>query len=284
MTPIHRTRTARRIRRRLEILRATHRWRPATTTLAASGNVIHVDPRDARGWEIVRGLGRGHQPALIDLWRRAVVAQEPLLAVDVGANYGEMVLSGSYGPSCTVLAVEPNPGVAALLRKSLSVHPDRDRIELLECLLSDEDGGTTVLHIDPRWSGSASASPHGDRPIEVTVGVRTLDSITADRPAADRLLLKIDAEGWEAQVLGGMAAALDAAASLVAIIEFDPDHLRRAGTDPGSLFERLAGLGPGWSVAYDGALAPCGAPPTEPTDLLIVSDPEVARRLGVPLP
>jgi len=282
MTPIHRGRTVRRIRRRLEILGTSHRWRPSSTKLAASGNVIHVDPHDVRGWEIVRVLGRGHQPALIDLWRRSVVEMGPALIVDVGANYGEMVLSGSYPPGCDVLAVEPNPAVAALLRTSLGTHPDRDRIELWECLLSDTDGGTAVLHIDPRWSGSASASPHSDRQVEVTVGVRTLDSILLDRPRSDRVVLKIDAEGWEAQVLAGMTGVLGAATSLVAIIEFDPDHLRRAGTDPAALFDRLVSLGRCWSVTYEGALTPITRPPTEPLDVLIASDPEVAARLGAP--
>lgn len=272
----------RRARRRLELLVRTHRWRPSSIPLAASGRTIHIDPGDPRGWEIVRGLGRGHQPALIDLWRRAATLLQPELVVDVGANYGELLLNGDYG-TATVVALEPNPTVARLLRRSVRDHPDAERIEVLEVVASDVDGTTALLKVDPAWSGSASLAldgrgREGDALVEIEVPVRTLDAITRGI-AGDRVLLKVDAEGWEAGVLAGAATLLTRPGPLVAIVEFDPDHLRRAGADPTALHRLLAERGRCWRIDHDGRATPAAEAPATACDLLVVDDPELARRL-----
>lgn len=272
----------RRLRRRLQIVRRTGRWRPRSIPLAASGRPIHVDPDDPRGWEIVRGLGRGHQPALIALWRRATRELRPDLVVDVGANYGELLLNGDYA-GARVLAIEPNPAVAALLRRSLAHHPDRSAIDVHEVVAGAVDGGTATLRIDPAWSGSASVAldgvgRRGEALVEVTVPARSLDALTADLPG-DRVLLKIDAEGWEAEVLAGAAGLLGRPGPLIAIVEFDPAHLRRAGADPVAVHARLHQRGPCWRVDHDGRATPAPSPPDEACDLVLVDDPELAARL-----
>jgi len=281
-------RTARQLRRRVELTRRTGQLRPDHIPLAASGHVIHVDRSDRRGLEIVRGFGRGHQPALIALWRRAVEVLEPALVIDVGSNYGELVLNATYPAGSRVLAVEANPRIVPLLRRSLAAHPDAARLELHDVLAGDVDEGSQDLHVDPGWSGSAGTSldrtADGAALIDVTVPVRTLDALVGDDPehSAGPLLVKIDTEGSEAQVLAGMPQLLTAAASVVALVEFEPPHLQRQGTDPGALFAVLAGIGRCWSIAWDGDAAPVASAPTESGDVLVVSDPEVARKLGLP--
>jgi FkbM family methyltransferase len=272
----------RRARRRLDLLARTRRWRPSAIALAASGRTIHVDPADPRGWEIVRGLGRGHQPALIDLWRRALIELAPDLVVDVGANYGELLLNGDYG-SATVLAFEPNPTVAGLLRRSVAAHPDRAAITIHEAVASAADGGTAILRIDPAWSGSASVALDGsgragDALVEVEVPVRSLDAATAEVPGG-RVLLKVDAEGWESAVLAGATELLARPGPFVGVVEFDPDHLRRAGADPADLHALLARRGRCWRVDHDGTATLAGAPPDVACDLLVIDDDDLAHRL-----
>ncbi len=285
MTRLDRHPAVKRVRRRLTLLRRTGRWRPDHLPLAASGNVIHVDVDDARGWEIIRGLGRGHQPALIALWRSAVDELQPTVVVDVGANYGELTLSGSYPAGTRVLAIEANPAVAAHLRRSVAAHPDAERITVHQVLASDVDGGRSVLRVDPVRSGSASVALDGVPVREVDVAVRRIDRLADDRPGDDgacRLLLKVDAEGWEAHVLAGATDLLDPATDVVALVEFDPAHLRRAGTDPSALHQVLCAIGPCWSVAHDGRLAALTAEPVEAVDVLVVRSPDLAVRLGAP--
>lgn len=281
-------RTVRQARRQLAIVRQTRQLRPDHIALAASGHTIHVDPSDRRGREIVRGLGRGHQPALLELWRRAVECTDPAIVLDVGANYGEFVLNARYPARARVLAVEANPRVVPRLQRSIADHPDGTRIELHPVLAADHDGGRATLLVDPRWSGSAGTSldrtQDGDDLVELVVPVRTIDALVAAGPApSGALLVKIDTEGSEAEVLAGMEAVLADAAEVVAIVEFDPEHLRRRGTDPETLFATLVQLGRCWAVDWDGGAIAAAQPPVTAADLVVVTRPATATALGLPV-
>lgn len=280
-------RRARQGRRRLAVLRQTGRLRPGHIALAASGHRIYVDPKDRRGREIVEGLGRGHQPALVALWRRAVEIVGPDLVIDVGTNYGEFLLNARYPAGTEAIAVEANPRVVPLLQRSIEAHPDRERIALHPVLASDHDGGTEHLLVDPIWSGSAATSldrsQTGDGLIDLRVPTRTLDALldAARTRGPDSLVLKVDTEGSEWQVLAGMERLLARAPTLVAIVEFEPEHQRRGGNDPAMLFEHLTSLGRCWSVAWDGTATPCTSAPTGTTDLVVISDDATAAALGL---
>lgn len=279
--------TVRTARRRLAVVRQTGRWRPDHIRLVPSGQEIYVDPRDARGWEIVRGLGRGHQPALIALWTRAVAELEPSLAVDVGANYGELLLSARYPVGCLAHAVEANPRVVPALRRSIAAHPDAGRIALHPCLAGRHDGGSATLQVDPAWSGTAAtalAQGRDGRPlVAVDVAVRTVDALVGNPELPGPVVAKVDTEGAEPDVLAGMATLLARAPAVVAIVEFDPEILRRAGADPAALFAALRAIGRCWSITWAGETAPAETPPTEATDLVVASDPGHARQLGLAL-
>lgn len=273
----------RRLRRRMTILRRTGRFRPDHIPLERSGRMIFVDTSDPRGWAIVTGLGRGHQPAVIALWAAAVEIVSPCVAVDVGTNYGEILLSARYGEGSRAFAFEPNPKVARLLRRSIAEHPDRERIGLHEALVGAGNGGTDALLVDPAWSGSAGSSL--DRPrgrhalVRVEAPVRTIDAVLAEADAlsAGPLVVKIDVEGSEESVLVGMASTLDRASEVIAIVEFDSDNLRRAGSDPVEVLQRLAGIGPCWAVHWDGTMEVATTVPGEAVDMLVLSNPD---RLG----
>ncbi|MGN6695286.1 MAG: FkbM family methyltransferase [Aquihabitans sp.] len=280
-------RTARQVRKRAALIRQTGQLRPDHIALAASGHTIYIDRDDRRGLEIVRGGGRGHQPALIALWRKAVEVLEPALVIDVGTNYGELVLNTRYPAGCRVVAIEANPRITPLLQRSLSAHPDAARMELHAVLASDTDQGSQHLHIDPDWSGSAGTSldrtTDGAALIDVVVPVRTLAALLAEQETATAapLLLTVDTEVSEAEVLGGMPGLLAEASSVVALVEFEPTHLARQGTDPAALFSTLQGIGRCWSVDWDGRTAPIDSAPTDSGDVLVVSDAAVARALGL---
>lgn len=284
-TPL--TPALRRARRRAEILRRTGRLHPDHIDLAASGNRIFVDPHDRRGRVIVDGLGRGNQPALIALWQAAIRAVAPTLVIDVGANYGEFVLNGRYPAPVRVLAIEANPAIVPILRRSIADHPDGSRIELHPVLATDHDAGTAVLRIDPTWSGSAGTgldrAADGSPTMARTVARRTVDSLVGPPDAPGAVVVKIDTEGSEREVLAGMAEVLAAASTVVALVEFDPAHLRRAGTDPDALFAELLALGRCWSVSWEGVRTPTERAPGAPSDLLVVSTDDAAEALGLPI-
>ena len=278
-------RAVRKVQRRVHLLRVTGQLRPDHVPLAASGNTIYIDRSDRRGREIVRGLGRGHQPALIALWRKMVATVEPALVLDVGANYGELVLNTRYPEGTRVLAIEANPRVAPLLRRAIAEHPDHERMELHDVLAGETDEGSEHLRVDPGWSGTAGTgldkTADGGQLIDLTVPVRTLDALVGEAASHQTgpVLIKIDTEGSEAQVLGGMTAILAGAPSVVALIEFVPSHLERRGT--AELFAFLQGLGRCWSVDWHGTTAPLDEMPPKSGDVLIVSDDALAKALGL---
>ena len=134
--------------------------------------------------------------------------------VDVGANVGVYSrLTRLLGRS--VIAFEPNPGVADHLRSALqgdgTVH---------EVCLSDTCGDATffipqtVAGADISSRGSLEASANSDRASRsITVPTRRLDDYQLD----DIALLKIDVEGHEWPVLLGGAETISRAQPVVLV-------------------------------------------------------------------
>ena len=133
--------------------------------------------------------------------------------VDAGANVGYMTLLASIaaGPRGKVISFEPHPELFTILKRNVAdsrgnwstagveSHPDA----------LGAQPGTADLHLPPdfeqndgiAWIGSGSAA--GGRAL--TVRVATLDEVLGDAPVG---VLKLDVEGFEAQVLMGSERAL----------------------------------------------------------------------------
>lgn len=126
-------------------------------------------------------------------------------AVDVGANVG-MVTYLLRRHARTVYAVEPNPTLAANLRRAFRGR----RVEVLPYALSDESGTADLLipsAAGQELTGRSSLEPdaNGDLPVRrVTVPRRTLDQLALP----DVGFVKIDVEGHELAVLRGARGML----------------------------------------------------------------------------
>lgn len=133
------------------------------------------------------------------------------LCFDIGAHVGNRSLCWA-GIGARVVAVEPQPDFARLLRRSFRAHP---RITLIEAAVGAAPGAA-ILHLSSRTPSVASLSPawietvsraecfaaiRWDRTVEVPV--TTLDALIArfGLPA----FCKIDVEGLEAEVLSGLS-------------------------------------------------------------------------------
>ncbi len=133
-------------------------------------------------------------------WPHMLVWEQRLkggdLFLDVGANVGTYsVFCAALGAQ--VIAFEPAPDTAALLRENVALNGMS--IEVIEAAVGAEHGkaGFTsgqdaVNQIDPAGT--------------VKVNIVTLDSVIGDRRVAG---LKIDVEGFELDVLKGLAWALE---------------------------------------------------------------------------
>ena len=125
------------------------------------------------------------------------------LVFDVGANLGNYT-EALCSAGATVVAIEPDPRNLRVLRrraKGLSVHIEQCAMGSKEStaelhVASDRDDVSTL---SDRWADNTQARWEG----VVQVQVRTLDSI-ATRYGIPRYL-KVDAEGYDAEVLRGMS-------------------------------------------------------------------------------
>jgi FkbM family methyltransferase len=136
------------------------------------------------------------------------------LCFDVGANRGartEVLLA----LGATVVAVEPQPALAAGLREAFGRSP---RFRLVEAALGASRGRVPMYVSDvdvlstlsPGWVEGCRRQPHlrHARWTETTVEMTTLDDLVARFGAP--AFVKIDVEGLEADVLRGLSTAVPA--------------------------------------------------------------------------
>lgn len=133
------------------------------------------------------------------------VVQPEWVCVDAGAHFGYYTALMSRCGARGVLAFEPQPSLARLIRRTV----DSNRlmlhtiVEVKEYALAESEG-QTPLYIYGRLSGSASLGevPELKRTGEIAVRTTTLDVQTRHLTRLD--LLKIDCEGAEERIWRGM--------------------------------------------------------------------------------
>jgi len=121
--------------------------------------------------------------------------------VDAGANHGyfTLLLAHLVGPDGRVFAVEPNPRLFELLRRTVKVNGFDDRVTLLPYAAAATEG-EAELAVPRGFSGDGSIEHGTSGPCTVCrVRRRRLDTLI-DEPVD---FLKIDAEGADYDVLEG---------------------------------------------------------------------------------
>lgn len=123
--------------------------------------------------------------------------------VDVGANYGVVSLLAAdlVGPGGVVHAFEPQPHVAALLRRSV-LRNGFTHLHVHEFALSEADAALE-LRIPVGNLGGASLSRVPGAGSSIKVDVRHSGTVLAELDPPAIRLLKVDIEGHEAEFLRG---------------------------------------------------------------------------------
>lgn len=193
--------------------------------MGPSGHRMYVDPVDERARELIRADGT-LTPGSNRLWDAALALEPWDVVVDIGANYGEMVLGAEVASAARIICFEPNPQVLPFLRRS--IEESGLGIDLREVAVGASATEATFV-MDTVWSGrSGLAGTHrtdSDHVLDtVTVPVRTLDSELA-LGAGESVCVKVDVEGAEFEVLAGaqeLTASSRPWAIMLEVLHMDP--------------------------------------------------------------
>lgn len=162
------------------------------------------------------------------------------VVIDVGANVGVHTLSMArqVGPAGHVLALEPAARVADLLSRTVHMN-GLGWVDVRPVAASEEDGTL-------RFNLSAQTTHNSILPLDdviqtIDIPACRLDTMVAPGGRVD--LVKIDVEGAELHVWRGMQRIVADNPGIALVLEFGPDHLRRAGQGIDAWFEELQSTG-----------------------------------------
>jgi FkbM family methyltransferase len=120
------------------------------------------------------------------------------LVLDIGAHIGEFAMAASpYAKK--ILCFEPDPVARAALIKNVS---NLGNVVVLPIALSNETGVST-FHIATTYADSSLFKPSDVPSNSIQVKTKRLDDLGIDFSGYTRSVLKMDAEGFEPEVLQG---------------------------------------------------------------------------------
>jgi FkbM family methyltransferase len=216
--------------------------RTATVTVTGRANPLRVHVHDADDKHISTSiLERGEwEPFETAVVSRLVRAAD--LIVDAGANIGwYTMVSASLG--ARVIACEPLPANAALLRVNVEANGFGPNVEVHECALGRAAGvATLALSTDNQGDHRVMVGP--TKRTSVSVQVSTLDALLAGRRPT---LIKIDTQGSEVAILEGGRSAwapTDVLPPVTLVLEFWPYGLAQCGANVERLLDLLGELLP----------------------------------------
>jgi FkbM family methyltransferase len=133
----------------------------------------------------------------------ARVVKPGMTVIDVGANFGyyTVLFGEAVGHAGRVIAIEPVPSTAMLLRKTIDLNGLIRTTHVVNAAACDRDDAELHIVVPPGEPKNAAivATP---REGSIAVPSVTIDRLTRDLDRLD--LVKIDAEGAEMAILAGM--------------------------------------------------------------------------------
>lgn len=137
------------------------------------------------------------------------------LFVDVGANVGSYTVLASAVCGARVIAIEPDPRTVQSLKRNIEINGLSDRVTVVEAAVGALSG-TARLTVGQDTTNRVTSAPDVE---SREVQMRTLDQIVCGE---NPVLIKMDVEGYEAQVVAGACETL-ANPSLAAVISETAD-------------------------------------------------------------
>ncbi|MFD7074542.1 FkbM family methyltransferase [Nocardioides sp. NPDC059952] len=187
------------------------------------GHRIYVKPTDPRAIGLIANKGRIIRGSL-ELWRLALGLHEWRTVIDVGVNYGEMLVGVDIPEGVELIGFEPNTSLHKVLRKTLETRGIT--IDLRAQAVAAEPGAARFA-VDRTWSGTSSLYDErhdGSARWQLhDVEVTTLDEVLGG--SGRSFCVKVDVEGFEREVVDGAARSLEGTEHWALMLEIE--HMDR---------------------------------------------------------
>jgi FkbM family methyltransferase len=174
-----------------------------------------------------------------------------MTVIDVGANFGyyTVLFGQAVGAAGHVIAIEPVPATAAILRRTIQLNGLAGHTRLVVAAAWDREDSEVhmvIRPVEPKNAAVVTEPQQGS----IAVPSTTIDQLTRELSRVD--LVKIDAEGAEVAIIAGMKETI-ARFKPQMLLEFNAARYQ----DP---FEFLAGLGKNYgrlsALNFEGKLEP----------------------------
>lgn len=216
---------------------------PSSAAVEIGGWVVFLDLHDPRMLQVPSEVmrlagGSGPLPELLN---------EGDTFIDIGANHGSfsIVAAELVGTSGRVVAVEPQPRLAGLVRQSLTANaPCKFEVHAVACGEREDE---VSFFVPLASSGASGVFPDFSARVfnrELTVPLRRFDDLVDWRAFSGEILIKLDVEGSELAFLRGAEQMLRARRPVI-MMEVNPDTMRAAGVTRELLLSELLALGYG---------------------------------------
>lgn len=156
--------------------------------------------------------------------------------MDVGAHVGlfTLIACRRLGGSGRVLAIEPSPQNADLLRRHVTLNACESQVTVVEALVGDQVSGSVRFVCQPGECTANSLAYEIPGGRSTVVPMTTVDAIVAGPGGRLPDVIKIDVEGYEHHVLCGARKTLESGRPTV-VCALHPDPLQRLGTSAARL-------------------------------------------------
>jgi FkbM family methyltransferase len=149
--------------------------------------------------------------------------REDDLFCDIGANVGSYTVISSAGIGARTLAFEPVPSTYSSLLDNIEVNGIQELVKSFNMGLGNESGTLDFTTGLDCVNHVATGEQVDDGQETTTVDVARLDDVVGDEPPC---LIKIDVEGFEANVLTGAQATLSNDKVLAVVMELNGSGAR----------------------------------------------------------
>ncbi|HXG54230.1 MAG TPA: FkbM family methyltransferase [Vicinamibacterales bacterium] len=187
-------------------------------TATINGETFRIDPR------FRAALPAQYEPELLHVLRERLRPGGCLF--DIGANLGIWVLHAARltGPSGRIVAFEPNPSTADILRTHLRMNGIEQQVRVEPLAVGVRSGAGRLFGAVAGAGTSRLGEANRDAPAEhmaVDVTVTTLDEYCQASGSEPSVVL-IDVEGFEQDVLAWGARTIGAQPDVTVVVEMHP--------------------------------------------------------------